>query len=110
SAILPRMSWLVLRGRWRGCGQPFSFRYPMVEALTAVILLGLSLEFGWGLGLAFAFYFACSLVVVTYIDFDHRIIPDRITLPGIAVGLLLALVAPAEMRWQSLQSWAIGTL
>jgi len=107
---LPVLSWLLLRGRCRGCGQPFSVRYPIVEALTAVILLGLSLQFGWGLGLAFAFYFACSLLVVTYIDFDHRIIPDRITLPGIAVGLLLALVAPAEMRWQSVQSWAIGTL
>jgi leader peptidase (prepilin peptidase)/N-methyltransferase len=107
---LPVLSWLLLRGRCRGCGQPFSARYPIVEALTALILLGLSLQFGWGLGLAFAFYFACSLLVVTYIDLDHQIIPDRITLPGIAIGLLLALIAPAEVRWHSVQSWAIGTL
>jgi leader peptidase (prepilin peptidase)/N-methyltransferase len=107
---LPVVSWLLLRGRCRGCGQSFSVRYPIVEALTAIILLGLSLQFGWTLGLAFAFYFACSLLVVTYIDLDHQIIPDRITLPGIAVGLALALVAPAEMRWPAVQSWAIGTL
>jgi len=107
---LPVLSWLLLRGRCRGCGQSFSIRYPIVEALTAILLLGLSLQFGWTLGLAFAFYFACSLLVVTYIDLDHQIIPDRITLPGIAVGLVLALVAPAEMRWPAVQSWAIGTL
>jgi leader peptidase (prepilin peptidase)/N-methyltransferase len=107
---LPVLSWLLLRGRCRGCGQSFSVRYPVVEALTAVILLGLSLQFGWTVGLAFAFYFACSLLVVTYIDLDHQIIPDRITLPGIAVGLVLALIAPAEMRWHAVQSWGIGTL
>jgi leader peptidase (prepilin peptidase)/N-methyltransferase len=107
---VPVLSWLLLRGRCRACKEPFSIRYPVVEALTALLLLALSLQFGWGLGLAFAFYFACSLLVVTYIDLDHRIIPDRITLPGIAVGLLLALVAPAEMRWTAVQSWALGTL
>jgi leader peptidase (prepilin peptidase)/N-methyltransferase len=111
---IPVLSWILLRGRCRGCGEPFSIRYPIVEALTGVILLGLSLQFGWGIGLAFAFYFACSLLVVTYIDLDHRIIPDRVTLPGIAVALGLALVgawfAPPELRWLSIQNWAIGTL
>jgi leader peptidase (prepilin peptidase)/N-methyltransferase len=108
---LPVLSWLLLRGRCRGCGQPFSIRYPIVEALTAIILLGLTLQFGWTMALAFAFYFACSLLVVTYIDLDHRLILDKITLPGIAVGLLFALVVPpAEMRWPAVQSWAIGTL
>jgi len=107
---IPVLSWLLLRGRCRGCHEPFSIRYPIVEALTAVLLLALSVQFGWGIGLAFAFYFACSLLVVTYIDLDHRIIPDRVTLPGIAVGLLLALVAPAEARWTAVQAWAIGTL
>lgn len=107
---LPVLSWLLLRGRCRGCQAPFSVRYPIVEALTGVLLLGLSLQIGWSIELAFAFYFACSLLVVTYIDLDHRLILDKITLPGIAVGLLYALVAPAEMRWAAVQSWAIGTL
>ncbi|MEW6269106.1 MAG: A24 family peptidase [Thermodesulfobacteriota bacterium] len=107
---IPVLSWILLRGRCRACKEPFSVRYPIVEALTAVLLLALWLQLGWSLGLAFAFYFACSLLVVTYIDLDHRIIPDRVTLPGIAVGLLLALVAPAEVRWDAVQSWALGTL
>ncbi|HEY8515364.1 MAG TPA: A24 family peptidase [Candidatus Binatia bacterium] len=107
---IPVLSWFLLRGRCRACGEKFSIRYPIVEALTGVLLLVLSLEFGWGLGLAFAFYFVCSLLVVTYIDLDHRIIPDRVTLPGIAVGLLLALVAPAEVRWSAVQAWALGVL
>ena len=107
---IPVLSWILLRGRCRGCHEPFSIRYPIVEAITGVLLLVLSLQLGWSIGLAFAFYFACSLLVVTYIDLDHRIIPDRVTLPGIGVALLLALVAPAEMRWDAVQSWAIGTL
>jgi leader peptidase (prepilin peptidase)/N-methyltransferase len=107
---IPVLSWFVLRGRCRQCGEPFSFRYPMVELLTAVLLLALLAKFGLSLGLLFAFYFACSLLVVTYIDLDHRIIPDRVTLPAIAVGLLLALVAPAAVRVGAVQSWALGTL
>ncbi len=111
---IPVLSWILLRGRCRGCGEPFSIRYPIVEALTGVILLGLSLQFGWGIGLAFAFYFACSLLVATYVDLDHRIIPDRVTLPGIVVALALALVsawlAPPDVRWVPVQNWAVGTL
>lgn len=107
---IPVLSWIVLRGRCRECKEPFSVRYPMVELLTALLLLSLSLRFGWNLALLFAFYFACSLLVVTYIDLDHRIIPDRITLPGIAVGLLLALVAPAEARLGAVQQWLLGVL
>lgn len=111
---IPVLSWFLLRGRCRGCGEPFSIRYPVVEAMTGVLLLALSVQLGWGLGLAFAFYFACSLLVVTYTDLDHRIIPDRVTLPGIGVALVLALVnawyAPPEYRWVALQSWALGTL
>lgn len=111
---IPVLSWILLRGRCRGCQEPFSIRYPIVEAITAGLLLVLSLQLGWGLGLAFAFYFVCSLLVVTYVDLDHRIIPDRVTLPGIGVALVLALLnawyAPPEFRWVALQSWAIGTL
>lgn len=108
---IPVLSWILLRGRCRGCQEPFSIRYPIVEALTGVLLFVLWLQFGLSPALAFAFYFACSLLVVTYIDLDHRLILDKITLPGIAVGLLFALVVPpAEVRWAAVQSWAIGTL
>lgn len=107
---VPVVSWFLLRGRCRQCGEPFSFRYPMVELLTAVLLLALLAKFGLSIGLAFAFYFACSLLVVTYIDLDHRIIPDRVTLPGIVVGLVLALLAPGAARLAAVQSWALGVL
>lgn len=111
---IPVLSWILLRGRCRGCQAPFSIRYPIVEALTGVMLLALTLQFGWNVWLPFWFYFACSLLVVTYIDLDRRIIPDRVTLPGIAVGLGLALTfayyAPPELRWLQVKAWAIGTL
>jgi leader peptidase (prepilin peptidase)/N-methyltransferase len=107
---LPVLSWLLLRGRCRSCHAAFSARYPLVELLTGLLLLALVVRFGVGLELLFSFYFACSLLVVTYIDLDHRLIPDRITLPGIAAGLVLALLAPGEARWMAVQSWAIGTL
>ncbi len=107
---VPIVSWFVLRGRCRQCGEPFSFRYPMVELITAVLLSALVAKFGLSIALAFAFYFACSLLVVTYIDLDHRIIPDRVTLPGIAVGLVLALLSPGPARLAAVQSWALGVI
>ncbi|HOI74344.1 MAG TPA: prepilin peptidase [Syntrophales bacterium] len=88
---IPIISWLILRGKCRDCGEPISFRYPLVEALTA--LLGWLLFNMFGLGLPFlaAFVFVCALIVITFIDLDHQIIPHAITLPGIPLCLLAAV-------------------
>jgi len=88
---IPIISYLVLRGRCRDCHEKISFRYPAVEAITAVISLFLFLKFGISLKYLFAFLFSSALIVITFIDFDHQIIPDVITLPGIPIFFLVAV-------------------
>ena len=87
---IPILSFLVLLGRCRRCRAPIRWRYPLVEALNG---FGYLLLF-WSYGLtwttaAYALLFS-SLLVVTFIDLDHQIIPDLITLPGIIIGLVAA--------------------
>src|SRR3712207_4380116 len=89
---IPIVSWLVLRGRCRNCGARISPRYPLGEALTAVLFALVVLRLGadedvW-LGLAFVLV----LVPVTFIDLDLRLIPNKITLPGAVVALVLVAV------------------
>lgn len=90
---LPLASWVLLRGRCSGCALPIAIRYPLVELLTAAFYL---LAWGrFGLPLAPIFWIFLSLLVAaTFIDFDHLIIPDEITLGGTAAGVLLAALVP----------------
>lgn len=91
---IPMVSWLLLKGKCRHCGAPFSFRYFIVELLTASLFalsyfyLGLT----WTLLEALIFIFA--LVCCTFIDFDHMILPDEFTLSGIVIGLVGAWLNP----------------
>lgn len=87
---VPVISYLLLRGRCRRCGAPISPRYPLVEAANAV---GYGLILWWfGPGWSAVVYgvLFSALLVVTFIDLAHQIIPDVITLPGIPLGLLSA--------------------
>ncbi|PKN32734.1 MAG: prepilin peptidase [Deltaproteobacteria bacterium HGW-Deltaproteobacteria-19] len=88
---IPIVSWLILRGKCRDCGEPISFRYPLVEGLTAILGLTLFKLFGLGLPFLAAFLFVSALVVITFIDLDHQIIPHAITLPGIPICFLMAV-------------------
>jgi len=80
---------LVLRGKCSDCGTHISKRYPLIEALTA--LLGGFVGWHYGLGLEGAgmLLLTWSLVALTFIDIDHQLLPDRITLPLVWLGLLL---------------------
>lgn len=91
---VPLLSYLVLRGRCRGCGVRISPRYPAVELLTGALAVALWWRLGPTLAFAGYFVFAAALVTITFIDLDHRVIPDVISLPGIAVGLAVSLVSP----------------
>ncbi len=91
---VPVLGWLWLRGRCRQCREPISFRYPVVEFLTAGLFVLLAWHYGAGLELVPALYFALAMVAVTLIDYDHQIIPDVISLSGIPLGLLSTLVRP----------------
>lgn len=99
---IPILSYVLLRGRCRKCRQPISPRYPLVEALTAGLFLltwGRANALGWTppwLGFAVGAGFASILVAASFIDFDHKLLPDRLTLrAGPVVGLIGALGVPA---------------
>ncbi len=103
---IPLLSFLFLRGRCRACGHPISWRYPLVEGLTALLFVFTVERFGVTLKSAFLLTFLCGLVVVSFIDLDHQIIPNAITLPGIPLGLIGGLL----VREPPLVDRLIGTL
>lgn len=84
---IPLLSFAVLRGRCRDCGAPISWRYPLVEALTAALFVQSVEAFGPTLRAAGSAVLGTLLLIVFFIDLDHFIIPNRITYPGIVIGL-----------------------
>lgn len=88
---IPLLSFVLLRGRCRACGNPISWRYPLVEALTGLLFSLTVTRSGISLQAVFLLTFICGLIVVSFIDLDHQIIPNAITLPGIPLGLLAGL-------------------
>src|SRR5262249_27289953 len=107
---VPLLSWVLLRGRCRDCGATFSPRYLVVELAAALVSLTLFVRFGPTVEYLGYLYFACALLTITYIDLDHQIIPDVITLPGIIVGLVLAAVGAHGNLLASLERSALGVL
>lgn len=103
---IPVLSWLALGGKCGDCGAKISFRYPVVELITAALLTyGIYREpnpLAW----PFAVFFLAGLVACTFIDLDHWILPDKITLPGIVIGLVSAAVAPHELLREG--AWSLG--
>ncbi|MBZ0269232.1 prepilin peptidase [bacterium] len=105
---VPVLSWLVLRGKCRDCRAPISARYPAVEAVTGALFALAGTLVTDPLTLAFVLLFGAAMVVVTLIDFDHMIIPDSITLPGIGLGLLAAFLGAAVDPKQALTGILVG--
>jgi leader peptidase (prepilin peptidase) / N-methyltransferase len=107
---IPLVTWLALRGRCKNCGAPISPRYFIVELLTGVAFLGCWLECGvashplpsLALALVYAIFLA-GLICATFIDFEHFIIPDEITLGGMVVGFALSLLLPSLHDANSIQ-------
>jgi leader peptidase (prepilin peptidase)/N-methyltransferase len=95
---LPLVSYLILGGRCRDCGAPISWRYPAVEALTSLSFVACALRFGLVPEALVAAFFCCLLIALAAIDLEHLMLPDRITLPGIATGI-------AVQPWISWVGW-----
>jgi leader peptidase (prepilin peptidase)/N-methyltransferase len=91
---VPVLSWIVLRGRCAHCRAPISVRYPIVELATAIMWVAIVWLTPPGWLLASRLLLGTALIVLFMIDLEHQILPNLITLPGIAVGLALSLVAP----------------
>lgn len=103
---LPIVSWVLLRGRCAYCGAAFSVRYPLVEALTGALFALFLYRFGLHPVTPVAWLLVAALVAISFIDLDHQIIPDVISLPGIPVGFLCSFAVP----WVSWQSSLLGIL
>jgi leader peptidase (prepilin peptidase) / N-methyltransferase len=88
---IPLLSWLLLRGRCASCGAPISPRYPLVEALTGVLSALIAWRFGFGWPALAALVLTWFLIPLTFIDIDHQLLPDGLTLPLLWLGLLLSL-------------------
>ncbi len=94
---IPLVTWLMLRGKCKWCETPIAFRYFLVELLTGIVFLAIwqhginSVGLG---GIVALWIFASLLISATFIDFDHFIIPDSITIGGTVVGILSSLAIP----------------
>lgn len=91
---IPLFSWFILRGRCRKCKAPFSFRYVVVEYLTAIAFVFCYHQFGFSWFLFEALIFVFGLIVCSFIDIDHMILPDEFTLGGLVLGLAGAFLNP----------------
>jgi leader peptidase (prepilin peptidase)/N-methyltransferase len=85
---IPLLSFVLLRGRCRRCAGPISWRYPVVEALTALLFVYSVASFGASLRAVQSMVLGTLLIIVFFVDLDHFIIPNRVTYPGTVVGLL----------------------
>ena len=94
---LPLLSWVVLRGRCATCGAPISFRYFAVELMTALLFLIIWRNYPWQIAVAY-WVFIALVIAATFIDFEHFIIPDEITIGGTIAGLIACTLVPQLME------------
>lgn len=105
---VPVLAWIWLGGRCRSCKATISWRYPLVEFLTGAIFLAVFLRYGWTITTLELVIFSWSLIVVSFIDFDHMILPDVFTLSGIVIGLLGSWLNPERTVMSALAGVIMG--
>lgn len=103
---IPIISYLLLKGRCKGCKTPISMRYPLIEALTGALIGAISWKFGYSSITLMAWIFALALIALTFIDFDTQLLPDDITLPLLWLGILFNL----NTGFTDLNSAVIGAM
>jgi leader peptidase (prepilin peptidase) / N-methyltransferase len=91
---VPIFAWLWLRGKCRNCGLPISPMYPLVELATALLFVACYLEFGITQATVKWLFFTCLIVILAVTDLRVRLLPDLVTWPGFAVGLVFSMVIP----------------
>jgi leader peptidase (prepilin peptidase)/N-methyltransferase len=103
---LPILSWIVLRGKCKGCAAPISVRYPLIEATTGLLFAFAAWHFGFTLAGLGALVLIGGLIALTGIDFDTQLLPDDITLPMLWIGLALNMFN----AYTDLKSAVIGAM
>jgi leader peptidase (prepilin peptidase)/N-methyltransferase len=92
---IPILSWLLLRGRCRNCRISISYRYPLVEFLTALLFVFCFRHAGFSPLLPLELTFSAAIIVLIFIDAEHMILPDAINYPGIAIAFAARIGLPA---------------
>ena len=109
---LPVLSWLLLRGRCRRCSAPISPRYPLIEALTALLFVLSAERFAFSPASAVAALFCCLMITLAAIDVEHLWLPDKITLPGLLAGVAVQAFLPVapEAPWPGPVGAVVGAV
>lgn len=105
---IPVLSFIILRGRCRNCKKPISLRYPVVEILTSLVLLMVYKKFYFSFQFFGSVIFSLSLIALAFIDLEHKILPDKITLSGFVFFLFYTLSNPSKKIWDSLGGALVG--
>lgn len=105
---IPIISFLALRGRCGGCKKRISWIYPFVELVTALFFLTTYILYGVGFQSLIVSVFFALLLVVTVVDFQHYIIPDKITIPGMILGIASSFVNPMNPPLSSILGLVVG--
>ena len=107
---VPLLSYAMLRGRCRDCGEHIPFRYPAVELASALLVAGCAWRFGLHLETLVASFFCLALVAISATDLEHRIIPNRIVVPAAAVVLVAQTAVKPSPEWAIAAFGASGAL
>jgi leader peptidase (prepilin peptidase)/N-methyltransferase len=105
---IPILSYIALGGKCRHCAARISFRYPLIEFISGIFAVGVFLEYGLSFEALIYYTFIATLLVITFIDIDHQIIPDVISLPGIPIFLAASLALPDIKLVESILGILIG--
>ncbi|HXY23537.1 MAG TPA: prepilin peptidase [Candidatus Acidoferrum sp.] len=104
---VPVFAWLWLRGKCRACGAPISAMYPLVELATGLLFVAAFLEYGLTQATVKWLFFTCLILVLTITDLRVRILPDLVTWPGFAGGLLFSLIVPPRNGFAAILGWRV---
>lgn len=107
---IPVLSYLILGGKCSNCKQVISLRYPLIEAITAILTLVVAIHFGVSMQALLAILLTWSLIALTAIDYDHQLLPDSITLPVLWVGILCNMFGLYTDVYSSLYGTIAGYL
>lgn len=93
---MPVLSWMILRGHCRNCSARISPRYIVVEVLTGLLFLACYWRFGWTLSALKFCVFSFLLLGLIYSDAETKLLPDKLTLPGLSIGIFFSLIVPVN--------------
>lgn len=104
---VPVFAWIWLRGKCRACGEPISVMYPLIELATGLLFVAAFREYGITQATVKWLFFTCLIIVLTITDLRVRLLPDLVTWPGFAAGLVLSAFVPPSGGFAQALSWRL---